>query len=48
MAGERAQSRATFDDMVRRELQYTRGWSLWLDIQIILQASGAVIFGSGA
>jgi exopolysaccharide biosynthesis polyprenyl glycosylphosphotransferase len=41
-------SRVQFDDMVRLDLQYARGWSLWLDIQILLKTPGAVILGDGA
>lgn len=41
-------SRVRFDDMVRLDLQYARGWSLWLDIQILAQTPRAVVFGDGA
>ena len=41
-------SRVRFDDMVRLDLQYARGWSLWLDIQILLKTPRAVVFGDGA
>lgn len=41
-------SRVRFDDMVRLDLQYARGWSLWLDIQILLRTPTAVLFGEGA
>jgi len=41
-------SRVRFDDMVRLDLQYARGWSLWLDIQILMQTPRAVVFGDGA
>jgi lipopolysaccharide/colanic/teichoic acid biosynthesis glycosyltransferase len=34
--------------MVRLDLQYARGWSLWLDIQILAQTPRAVVFGDGA
>jgi lipopolysaccharide/colanic/teichoic acid biosynthesis glycosyltransferase len=44
----KGRSRVKFDDMVRLDLQYARGWSLWLDIQIILKTPGAVVFGGGA
>jgi lipopolysaccharide/colanic/teichoic acid biosynthesis glycosyltransferase len=44
----KGRSRVKFDDMVRLDLQYARGWSLWLDIQIILKTPGAVVFGAGA
>lgn len=41
-------SRTKFDEMVRLDLKYARGWSLWLDTKIILQTPAAVIFGEGA
>jgi lipopolysaccharide/colanic/teichoic acid biosynthesis glycosyltransferase len=43
-----ARSKATFDEMVRLDLQYARTWSLWLDLKILLQTPAAVISGSGA
>lgn len=44
----RGRSRVRFDDMVRLDLQYARGWSLWLDIQILLATPRAVAFGDDA
>ena len=44
----KGRSRVKFDDMVRLDLQYARGWSLWLDIQILAQTPLAVVFGDGA
>jgi lipopolysaccharide/colanic/teichoic acid biosynthesis glycosyltransferase len=41
-------SRTCFDDMVRLDLQYTQGWSLWLDVKILLATPGAVFNGDGA
>jgi lipopolysaccharide/colanic/teichoic acid biosynthesis glycosyltransferase len=41
-------SRTQFDEMVRLDLKYARGWSLWLDLKIILRTPGAVVFGQGA
>lgn len=41
-------SRTRFDDMVRLDLKYARGWSIWLDLKILLQTPGAVIMGEGA
>ena len=41
-------SRTSFDDMVRLDLRYTQGWSLWLDLKILLATPMAVINGSGA
>jgi lipopolysaccharide/colanic/teichoic acid biosynthesis glycosyltransferase len=44
----RGRSRVRFDDMVRLDLQYARGWSLWLDVRILLETPRAVVFGDGA
>jgi lipopolysaccharide/colanic/teichoic acid biosynthesis glycosyltransferase len=44
----KGRSRVRFDDMVRLDLQYARGWSLWLDVQILLKTPGAVVLGDGA
>ena len=44
----RGRSRVRFDDMVRLDLQYVRSWSLWLDLQILLQTPAAVFLGNGA
>ncbi len=41
-------SSATFDAMVRLDLQYIRTWSLWLDIKILLATPLAVLRGKGA
>ena len=41
-------SRTTFDDMVRLDLRYARGQSLWADIKILLATPAAVIKGNGA
>ena len=41
-------SRLAFDDMVRLDLSYARGWSLWLDIKILLQTPLAVLSAEGA
>lgn len=41
-------SRTAFDEMVRLDLRYVRGWSLWLDLKILLRTPRAVLFGSGA
>ncbi|GAC1675314.1 MAG: hypothetical protein PVS2B2_10180 [Candidatus Acidiferrum sp.] len=41
-------SRTRFDDMVRLDLKYARGWSIWLDLKIMLQTPAAVIMGDGA
>jgi lipopolysaccharide/colanic/teichoic acid biosynthesis glycosyltransferase len=41
-------SRTRFDDMVRLDLRYASGWSLWLDVKILAQTPGAVFTGDGA
>jgi lipopolysaccharide/colanic/teichoic acid biosynthesis glycosyltransferase len=41
-------SRTTFDEMVRLDLRYARGRSLWADIRILLWTPAAVIKGKGA
>ena len=41
-------SRTHFDDMVRLDLKYARGWSLWLDLKILLRTPAAVVSGNGA
>jgi lipopolysaccharide/colanic/teichoic acid biosynthesis glycosyltransferase len=41
-------SRTRFDDMVRLDLKYARGWSLWLDVKILIQTPSAVFTGDGA
>ena len=41
-------SRTTFDEMVRLDLRYARGWSLWLDLRILAQTPWAVLSGEGA
>lgn len=41
-------SKSTFDDMVRMDLHYSRNWSLWLDMKILLQTPCAVLSGDGA
>lgn len=40
-------SRTTFDELVRLDLQYTREWSLWLDIKILLMTPIVAITGKG-
>lgn len=37
-----------FDDMVRMDLRYSRDWSLWLDLKILLATPLAVMTGGGA
>jgi lipopolysaccharide/colanic/teichoic acid biosynthesis glycosyltransferase len=41
-------SRTRFDDMVRLDLKYARGWSLWLDVKILIQTPSAFFSGDGA
>ena len=41
-------SRTTFDEMVRLDLRYARGRSVWTDIKILLATPAAVINGKGA
>jgi lipopolysaccharide/colanic/teichoic acid biosynthesis glycosyltransferase len=41
-------SRTRFDDMVRLDLKYARGWSIWLDLKILIQTPSAVFSGDGA
>ena len=41
-------SRTRFDEMVRLDLKYARGWSIWLDLKILAQTPAAVIMGEGA
>lgn len=37
-----------FDDVVKHDLDYIDNWSLMLDIKILLQTVGVVLFGKGA
>ena len=41
-------SRTTFDEMVRLDLRYARGRSMWTDLKILLATPAAVIVGKGA
>ena len=41
-------SRTCFDDMVRLDLRYTKSWSIWLDLRILLATPRAVFKGDGA
>ena len=41
-------SRTRFDEMVRLDLKYARGWSIWLDLKILALTPGAVFTGDGA
>lgn len=44
----KGRSMTTFDDMVRLDLQYSRTWSPWLDIKLLLATPMAVLRGKGA
>ena len=41
-------SQTTFDEMVRLDLRYTKEWSLWLDLMLLLRTPRVVISGKGA
>jgi lipopolysaccharide/colanic/teichoic acid biosynthesis glycosyltransferase len=41
-------SKTSFDEMVRLDLRYARGWSLSLDFKILLRTPGVVLSGDGA
>ena len=41
-------SKTTFDEMVRMDLRYSRTWSPFLDVKILLQTPRAVFSGDGA
>jgi lipopolysaccharide/colanic/teichoic acid biosynthesis glycosyltransferase len=41
-------SKLKFDEMVRLDLRYAKDWSLALDLKILLQTPGAVLFGKDA
>lgn len=41
-------SRTSFNDMVRLDLQYSKSWSLWLDLKILVATPRAVLGGEGA
>jgi lipopolysaccharide/colanic/teichoic acid biosynthesis glycosyltransferase len=41
-------SRVCFDDMVRLDLRYSEGWSLWLDLKILLATPLEVFRSNGA
>src|SRR5258708_30231592 len=39
-------SRLRFDDMVRLDLRYAKGWSLWLGLKILLRTVRVVLSGA--
>lgn len=43
----KGRSRTNFDEMVRLDLQYSREWSLWLDIKILLRTPYVALTGKG-
>lgn len=38
----------SYDERVRLDMHYVRNWTIWMDLQILLQTIPAVIRGSGA
>jgi lipopolysaccharide/colanic/teichoic acid biosynthesis glycosyltransferase len=40
-------SQRTFDEMVRLDLKYIGGWSIWLDLKIILKTPWVMVSGNG-
>jgi exopolysaccharide biosynthesis polyprenyl glycosylphosphotransferase len=38
----------SYDERVRLDMNYIRNWTIWLDLQILLQTIPAVLFGRGA
>ena len=44
----RGQSDVSYEERVRFDLFYIRNWTIWLDIQIIIQTIPAVLFRRGA
>ena len=43
-----SRNQTTFDDMVRMDLRYARGWSVWKDIKLIAKTPWAMFKGDGA
>jgi lipopolysaccharide/colanic/teichoic acid biosynthesis glycosyltransferase len=41
-------SKTSFDEMVRLDLKYSKTWSLWLDLKILLRTPWTVLLGEGA
>lgn len=44
----KGRSSTTFDEMVRLDIRYSKNWSLWLDLSLLLQTPWVVIKGKGA
>ncbi|MGI9211123.1 MAG: sugar transferase [Methylococcaceae bacterium] len=40
-------SATRFDDMVRMDIRYIQGWSLWMDMKILMQTAGVVLSRRG-
>jgi lipopolysaccharide/colanic/teichoic acid biosynthesis glycosyltransferase len=38
----------SYDQRVRLDMHYIRNWSIWLDLQLLIQTIPAVLFGRGA
>jgi lipopolysaccharide/colanic/teichoic acid biosynthesis glycosyltransferase len=38
----------TFEERVQLDMRYIRNWTIWSDLQILLQTIPAVIKGNGA
>jgi lipopolysaccharide/colanic/teichoic acid biosynthesis glycosyltransferase len=38
----------SYDERVRLDMQYIRNWTIWLDLQLIMQTIPAVVLGRGA
>ena len=44
----KGRSTTTFDEMVRLDIRYSRQWSLWLDLSLLIQTPLVVMKGKGA
>ena len=44
----KGRSSTTFDEMVRLDIRYSKQWSLWLDLSLLLQTPWVVLKGKGA
>jgi lipopolysaccharide/colanic/teichoic acid biosynthesis glycosyltransferase len=44
----KGRSSTSFDDMVRLDLQYSREWSIWLDLRIMFETPLVLFIGKGA
>ena len=44
----KGRSTTSFDEMVRLDLQYSREWSVWLDLKIIFETPLILLIGKGA